>query len=66
MVTILISQYMQAHYMGEYTFEEFKKGSETLGCDSIQAWKNVVPQLRNELKNEAKFAAMYKYAFQFA
>ena len=43
MVTILISQYMQAHYMGEYTFEEFKKGSETLGCDSIQAWKNVVP-----------------------
>jgi len=52
--------------MGEYTWDEFKKGSETLGCDSIQAWQRIVPNLRNELKNENKFFAMYKYAFQFA
>ena len=49
--------------MGEYTWQEFKQGSEKLKCDSIESWKQAVPRLRSELVNEGTFAEMYKYAF---
>ena len=63
---IVISKYMGAEYMGEYKWSEFNKGCKDLGCDSIQSWKAVVPRLREEVKNETKFAEMYKYTFDFA
>ena len=58
--------YMMAESMGEYTKPEFVKGCETLGCDSIDKWKAVLPRLRTELKNESKFKEMYRYVFGFA
>lgn len=65
-VVVQISHYMDAKYMGEYQKAEFLKGCAALGCDSIQAWKAKIPQLRQELTNDARFTAMYKYAFTFA
>ena len=35
MVCILIAMYMEAAYMGEFKWEEFKKGCSKLGVDSI-------------------------------
>ena len=53
--------------MGEFKQAEFIKGSTILGCDSIVAWKDVLKfRLYPELKDEAKFASLYKYAFGFA
>ena len=65
-VCLLISKYMQAEFMGEYKKSEFLKGSEVLACDDINAWKAVLPRLRQELKNENKFKEMYKFVFGFA
>ena len=58
--------HMEAKYMGEYSWTEFNKGCQALGCDDIASWTAAVPRLRTELQNEAKFAQMYKYAFTFA
>ena len=57
---------MGAEYMGEYKWPEFKKGCLALGCDSIQGWKSVLPRIRQEIQNEQKFLALYKYSFSFA
>lgn len=65
-VVILISMYMDAKYMGEYTWAEFDKGCSTLGVDSVAGWQNLIPRLRQELQNEAKQHQMYKFAFSFA
>ena len=65
-IAIQISQYMDAKYMGEYQKAEFLKGCSALGCDSIQSWKAVIPRLRQEINNDGRFTAMYKYAFTFA
>lgn len=45
LVCILIANYMEASYMGEFKWDEFKKGCSKLGCDSIDSWKKVVPRL---------------------
>ena len=65
-LAISISQAMEAEYMGEYKWSEFKKGCAALGCDSIASWTAVLPRLRQDLTNEAKYFALYKYAFNFA
>jgi len=48
-VVIVIAKYMDAKYMGEFTWAEFDKGGRDLGCDSIQAWKSKLASLRTEL-----------------
>lgn len=48
-ICILISMYMDAKYMGEYTWPEFDKGCASLGVDSIQGWQAILPRLRQEL-----------------
>lgn len=53
--------------MGEFKREEFIKGCSVLGCDSIKAWQACIKnRLYPELKDETKFAQLYKYAFVFA
>ena len=52
--------------MGEYTKAEFLQGCKSLGVDDISSWKQKVPTMRNDLKNEAKFKEMYKFVFGFA
>ena len=38
----VIAKYMGAKQNGEFSFDEFKKGCEVLGCDTIAAWKNTI------------------------
>ncbi len=50
-VALLISKYMGAQEMGTYSKEEFIKGCEALGCDSIASWKQMLTsRLYPELK----------------
>ena len=65
-VVIVIAQYMDAKFMGEFTWPEFEKGCKDLACDSVQSWTKILPRLREEFKNATKFLAIYKYAFNFA
>lgn len=62
-VFVKIAQYMQAKYMGEFTWDEFNRGCAALGCDSIASWQAVLPRLRQELNNQAKNKEMYHFAF---
>lgn len=69
-VSLMFSLHMQVKdkqmSMGEYTKAEFMKGAEKLQCDDISTWKAKVSDMRNDLKNEAKFKEMYKFVFGFA
>ena len=58
--------YMEASYMGEFKWDEFKKGCSKLGCDSIDSWKKAVPKLNQEVSSEAKLHELYKFSFSFA
>ena len=53
---IVIAMYMDAAYMGEFTWPEFLKGSKALGVDSIAGWKRLVSRFREEANTETKFA----------
>ena len=65
-LAIYIAMFMEAKYMGEFSWAEFKKGCSKLGADSVDSWKNVVPRLRQECQTDAKKHEIYKFAFNFA
>ena len=65
-ITLVISRYMGANVMGEYTKEEFFRGFQRLNCDSVKAMKKKLPTLRNELTDPNKFKDTYEYAFSFS
>ena len=48
-LAILVSMHMEARYMGEYTWAEFKKGCQALGADDIASWTAAVPRMRSQL-----------------
>lgn len=64
-VTLVISYYMDAKNMGEYTKTEFKTGFEAMGVSSIAELKSQAGTLRKELKNENEFLKIYKFVFNF-
>lgn len=64
-VTLVISFYMQAKTMGEYTKAEFKRGFEEMGCSSVSDLKRKLSNLRKMYQNEGDFANIYKFVFSF-
>ena len=65
-VTLLISFYMQAQNQGVYTLEEFTKGCNRVGADSIAKWYKVIPDLKKSLKNDlGLFKQVYDFTFDF-
>ncbi|WZN63947.1 defective in cullin neddylation protein [Chloropicon roscoffensis] len=65
-ITLVISRYMAAATMGEYTKDEFFRGFQRLNCDSVSAMKKKLPTLRKELSDDDKFKDTYEYAFGFS
>lgn len=65
-ITLLISYYMDAKTMGEYTWEEFKFGFNKLGVSSTAELKSKLPTLYAELREPAKFKELYKYLFDYS
>ena len=51
--------------MCEYTRPEFEDGMAALGCDSVEALRGVLPMLRAELADPAKFRQIYQFAYLF-
>lgn len=64
-VTLVISYQMSAETMGEYTFSEFKKGFESVGCASVSDLKGKCNKLRKLLQDQYEFPKIYKYVFDF-
>jgi len=65
-ITLVISRYMGAAVMGEYTKEEFFKGFQRLNCKSVKELKKKLPALRKDLSDPYKFKDIYEFAFSFS
>ncbi|KAG2452598.1 hypothetical protein HYH02_002835 [Chlamydomonas schloesseri] len=65
-VVLVISQYMNAAVMCEYSKDEFTSGLVKLGVDSIDKLKRKLPDLRAELKSDTKFRDVYSFAYNFS
>lgn len=65
-VTLVISMYMGASVMGEYTKDEFCKVFQKLNCESVKELVSKIPNLRKELLVPVKFKEVYEFAFGFS
>eukprot|EP00899_Mesostigma_viride_P019837 jgi/Mesvir1/27855/Mv07524-RA.1 len=65
-VMLVLSWHMKAETMCEYSKEEFIGGLRKLNCDSIDKLRALLPTLRKEINDEAKFGAIYNFAFNWS
>ena len=65
-VTLVLSWHFKAATMCEFSKEEFVSGMQRLGCDSLERLKAKLPEMRRELRDEAKFRQIYDYAYMCA
>ncbi|KAJ7533233.1 hypothetical protein O6H91_13G038800 [Diphasiastrum complanatum] len=63
---LVISWHMKAATMCEFSRQEFIGGLQSLGVDSIDKLKSLLPTLRAELKDDHKFKEIYNFAFTWA
>lgn len=64
-VTLVVSYYMGAKNMGEYSQTEFINGFKALGWSSIHDLKGRIDSLRRQLKSNSEFPKIYKFVFDF-
>ncbi|KXZ49925.1 hypothetical protein GPECTOR_19g376 [Gonium pectorale] len=65
-VVLIISYYMNAAVMCEYSKDEFTSGLVKLGVDSADKLKRRLPELRAEVKADGKFKEVYTFAYNFS
>lgn len=65
-MTLVLSWHFKAATMCEFSKEEFVSGMQRLGCDSLERLKAKLPEMRRELRDEAKFRQIYDYAYMCA
>ncbi|KAL6861755.1 hypothetical protein ACP4OV_017455 [Aristida adscensionis] len=65
-VMLVISWHMKAATMCEFTRQEFIGGLQSIGVDSIEKFRERLPSLRAELKDDNKFREIYNFAFTWA
>ncbi|EYU33798.1 hypothetical protein ABFS82_08G159800 [Erythranthe guttata] len=65
-VTLVISWHMKAATMCEFSKPEFIGGLQSLGIDSLEKFRERIPFMRAEMKDEQKFRDIYNFAFGWA
>lgn len=65
-VMLVISWHMRADTMGEYSEQEFVDGLVALEIDSIEKFREKIPSIRSDLKDDQKFREIYNFAFDWA
>ncbi|ONK76391.1 uncharacterized protein A4U43_C03F27190 [Asparagus officinalis] len=65
-VMLVVSWHMNAATMCEFSRQEFISGLQSLGVDTIEKFREKVPSMRAELKDEQKFSEIYNFAFGWA
>ncbi|KAK3025090.1 hypothetical protein RJ639_044330, partial [Escallonia herrerae] len=65
-VMLAISWHMKAATMCEFSKQEFVGGLQALGIDSLEKFRERIPFIRSELKDEHKFQEIYNFAFDWA
>ncbi|CAJ2659148.1 unnamed protein product [Trifolium pratense] len=65
-VMLVLSWHMKAGTMCEFSKKEFTEGLQSLGIDSLEKFREKIPSMRSELKDEQKFREIYNFAFGWA
>lgn len=65
-VTLVLSWHLKAATMCEFAHSEFSEGLFSLGADSMEKLRALLPGMRAELKDEHKFREIYNFAFGWA
>ncbi|XP_021901430.1 DCN1-like protein 2 isoform X1 [Carica papaya] len=66
-VMLVVSWHMKAATMCEFSKQEFIGGLQALGIDSLEKFRERIPFMRSELKDEPeKFREIYNFAFGWA
>ncbi|KAL4365120.1 hypothetical protein AHAS_Ahas07G0074300 [Arachis hypogaea] len=65
-VMLVLSWHMKAGTMCEFSKKEFIEGLQSLGIDSLEKFREKIPYMRSELKDEQKFREIYNFAFNWA
>ncbi|PIM99518.1 hypothetical protein CDL12_27985 [Handroanthus impetiginosus] len=65
-VMLVLSWHMKAATMCEFSKQEFIGGLQSLGIDSLEKFRERIPFMRSELKDEHKFREIYNFAFGWA
>jgi DCN1-like protein 1/2 len=65
-VMLVVSWHMKAATMCEFSKQEFIGGLQALGIDSLEKFRERIPFMRAELKDEQKFREIYTFAFGWA
>ncbi|XP_023529945.1 DCN1-like protein 2 isoform X1 [Cucurbita pepo subsp. pepo] len=65
-VMLVVSWHMKANTMCEFSKQEFIGGLQALGIDSLERFRERIPYMRSELKDEHKFRDIYNFAFGWA
>lgn len=63
---LVLSWHMKAGTMCEFSKKEFIEGLQSLGIDSLEKFREKIPYMRSELKDEQKFREIYNFAFGWA
>eukprot|EP00271_Cylindrocystis_brebissonii_P005370 TRINITY_DN17384_c0_g1_i2.p2 TRINITY_DN17384_c0_g1~~TRINITY_DN17384_c0_g1_i2.p2 ORF type:complete len:269 (-),score=48.06 TRINITY_DN17384_c0_g1_i2:281-1087(-) len=64
--TLVLSWHLDAATMCEFSRSEFVDGVSSLGADSVEKLRALLPRFRSELKDENKFREVYNFAFAWA
>jgi len=62
---LVVAYYLKAQTMGEFTKDEFITGFKSLGVDSLEGAKGILPLIRSELSDPALFREIFKFSFSF-
>ncbi|XP_071725778.1 uncharacterized protein [Rutidosis leptorrhynchoides] len=65
-VMLVVSWHMKAATMCEFSKQEFIGGLQSLGVDSLEKFREKIPFMRSELKDDQKFKEIYVFAFGWA
>ncbi|KAE8646111.1 hypothetical protein Csa_015551 [Cucumis sativus] len=65
-VMLVVSWHMKANTMCEFSKQEFIGGLQALGIDSLERFRERIPYMRSELKDDQKFREIYNFAFGWA
>ncbi|KAL2467037.1 Defective-in-cullin neddylation protein [Abeliophyllum distichum] len=65
-VMLVVSWHMKAATMCEFSKQEFIGGLQSLGIDSLEKFRERIPFMRSELKDNQKFREIYNFAFGWA
>ncbi|KAJ6843398.1 DCN1-like protein 2 [Iris pallida] len=63
---LVVSWHMKAATMCEFSRQEFVSGLQSLGVDSLEKFREKIPSIRAEVKDEHKFCEIYNFAFVWA